>query len=293
MASPPYHAFVTRDYPGLTIDFEQPQLVLQDVILNVIPDVYSRDFFSLGHINFIGKDSTGPVVVSVLTTPEPDGTHKALRTTCKGYKEFFIKNDRGLVLEDSLLYALQHPEEGLSDLYLAGSGFSHEFLNVEKKHPQARTVMKLAIIYCKPGQFNGKQMFENRAEDCSTGFWNFCDLMGKKIDLAGWEGYRGDMRPPGTAWHTLWSGIEVIFHVAPILNKEEIRRLIGNDIGVIFYFDADPPVAQFDCSEIDSLGEVPQVFAVVQPSNFGELFRTSFFSKKNVLSHKPFNCPEL
>lgn len=90
----------------------------------------------LGHINFIGKDSTGPVVVSVLTTPEPEGTHRALRTTCKGHKEFFIKNDRGLVLEDSLLYALQHPEEGLSDLYIAESGFAHEFISVEKKHPQ-------------------------------------------------------------------------------------------------------------------------------------------------------------
>lgn len=48
MASTPYRAFVTRDYPGLTIDFEQPQLVPQDIVLNVIHDVYSSDFFHSG-----------------------------------------------------------------------------------------------------------------------------------------------------------------------------------------------------------------------------------------------------
>jgi hypothetical protein len=58
----------------------------------------------------------------------------------------------------------------------------------------------------------------------------------------------------------------VCYHIAPILNSEEKRRLIGNDIAMIFYYDA-PSSSQFDLFGIDTFGEVPQVFAVVQPND--------------------------
>jgi hypothetical protein len=49
------------------------------------------------------------------------------------------------------------------------------------------------------------------------------------------------------------------------LNAEEKRRLIGNDIMMIFYFDA-PLACNFSLSGVDTFGEVPQCFAVVQPN---------------------------
>lgn len=55
------------------------------------------------------------------------------------------------------------------------------------------------------------------------------------------------LRPPGTAWYSLWDGIQVIFHCAPMMNAEERRRLIGNDIPILFYFD-EPLPTQFDPS---------------------------------------------
>jgi hypothetical protein len=52
-----------------------------------------------------------------------------------------------------------------------------------------------------------------------------------------------------------------MWHVSTILNSEGHRRLIGNDIGSIF-FQEDTP---FEVSTIDKLGTVPQVFLVVKP----------------------------
>jgi hypothetical protein len=45
-------------------------------------------------------------------------------------------------------------------------------------------------------------------EECSAGFWEYIDILGKKIDLEGWTRYRGDMRPPGTCWFDEWRDIE-------------------------------------------------------------------------------------
>lgn len=56
-----------------------------------------------------------------------------------------------------------------------------------------------------------------------------------------------------------------MFHIGPILNAEEKRRLIGNDIMMIFYFDA-PLTCTFSLSGVDTFGEVPQCFVVVQPN---------------------------
>lgn len=61
----------------------------------------------------------------------------------------------------------------------------------------------------------------------------------------------------------------VIYHVAPLLNAEGHRRLIGNDIAVIFFMEENS--GKFDPSFMDQLGQVPQVFAVVQPQ--GDKFR--------------------
>lgn len=62
------------------------------------------------------------------------------------------------------------------------------------------------------------------------------------------------------------------YHIAPVLNSEEKRRLIGNDISMIFYYDA-PLTSQFDLSGIDTFGEVPQVFTVVQPGDAPDSYR--------------------
>jgi len=56
---------------------------------------------------------------------------------------------------------------------------------------------------------------------------------------------------------------------------------------MIFYFDEDPKTVQFDPSGIDTFGEVPCVFAVVQPAAGGKFFKTGFLTKKNLYDHTP------
>ena len=53
----------------------------------------------------------------------------------------------------------------------------------------------------------------------------------------------------------------VIYHLAPQLDKEGHRRLIGNDIAVIFFLEEG--AKGFDTTLIDELGTVPQVIIMI------------------------------
>ena len=53
-----------------------------------------------------------------------------------------------------------------------------------------------------------------------------------------------------------------MFHVSTIMSADQIRRLIGNDVGMII-FQEETPVS---LSIMDDAGTVPQVFACVRPN---------------------------
>lgn len=55
----------------------------------------------------------------------------------------------------------------------------------------------------------------------------------------------------------------MIYHVATEMNAEGHRRLIGNDVALVFFLDAD--VSAFDASYLTDLGAVPQIYLFVQP----------------------------
>jgi len=97
----------------------------------------------------------------------------------------------------------------------------------------------------------------------------------------------------------------VIYHLAPMMGAEGHRRLIGNDICITFFLEEGTPLfprsppcrpylssppsplffislflghnVVFDPTQIAELGQVPQVFAVVQP--VGEKFRYEYISE--------------
>eukprot|EP01124_Arcella_intermedia_P012965 TRINITY_DN19378_c0_g1_i2.p1 TRINITY_DN19378_c0_g1~~TRINITY_DN19378_c0_g1_i2.p1 ORF type:complete len:190 (+),score=44.00 TRINITY_DN19378_c0_g1_i2:155-724(+) len=85
--------------------------------------------------------------------------------------------------------------------------------------------------------------------------------MGKKIDLTHWVGYTGDMRnhEEKETYYTNWNNKDIIFHVAPLLSSEAIRRLIGNDI-VIIVFTED---VDFNPYVLKQLGTVPLIFFII------------------------------
>lgn len=264
--------------------------------MDLIEDVYENEFRHNEHINFVGREAgTNPVqffVVSVLTKTSP---YQCLKTQVKNYQRFEISLPLVASPEEILYNHLieKYPQSGL--FLVKEKDFPNELAQIELKHMQRRLHMKVGVVYCKAGQATGPEMFTNTEADCSPGFWEYINSLGTKFDIEGWTRYRGDMRPPGTAWFGEWNGVEIVFHIAPIMSAEEKRRLIGNDICMLFYFDvpvnsaeptADAPAPLFQLTGVDTFGEVPQCFAVVQPNSNKE-FRLGFFSKINLIPHLP------
>jgi len=140
------------------------------------------------------------------------------------------------------------------------------------------------VILSRKGQVEPQEMFLNglNGDKCIDAFWTFMGHLGKQISLSNWTNYRGDMGQEGETYYTLWKNIEIIFHVAPMLGAEEHRRLIGNDVAVVFFHED----GDFDASQLDKLGTVPQNFVVVSP--FKENYRIAAFANVNI---KPYGPP--
>uniref|UniRef100_A0A6B2L258 Rap-GAP domain-containing protein n=1 Tax=Arcella intermedia TaxID=1963864 RepID=A0A6B2L258_9EUKA len=234
-------------------------------------------------------------------TKEGFTVHKALTTTKKGYIEFEIEvpsKDQSVPLLDRLEMLitnqaqnqpsneLQSATQGrTNDIYSVynNSQFALELVKLEETHPQRRKEMKIGVMYCKKGQILPSDMFQNKmTEESDSQFSKFINLMGHEIQLEDWNGYKGDMGNKGKTYYEKWRDIDIIYHVAPMLNAEGHRRLIGNDICVVFFLEEGEDVF-FIPTHLSNLGTVPQVHAVIQP--VGNNYRVAFFSNINI---KPF-----
>lgn len=222
--SPPSRLFIEGHFPGLTIDGEEEN---PNLALTVVGDVYSEVFKGNEHTNWLGSDVKGKLVVSILTQPEPGSKilHKCLLTTGRGTKLFTLNifsklqtmgkwmlEATGAPQEDdpalAFIKALQSYDPTWKDfVQITDPSFPELFCKLESKHPQDRSTLKIGIVYAKPGQVVSKDMFANK--ECSEGFWKFVNKMGSQIDIEGWPRYRGDMRPPGTAWFHDWKEMKV------------------------------------------------------------------------------------
>jgi len=151
---------------------------------------------------------------------------------------------------------------------------------LEQKHRQELKHMKIAIIYVRPGQTNPRDMFKNDPPDS---FWKFVNILGQRINISEHDGYKGDV-VTGEVYYTKWKGLQVIFHLAPLLDAEGHRRLIGNDIAIIFYHD--DLLGSFDPSEVGSLGAVPQIYAIIQPYK-NNRYRLAILSGLNIKEYGP------
>eukprot|EP01125_Pyxidicula_operculata_P003099 TRINITY_DN132_c5_g1_i14.p1 TRINITY_DN132_c5_g1~~TRINITY_DN132_c5_g1_i14.p1 ORF type:complete len:249 (+),score=38.14 TRINITY_DN132_c5_g1_i14:408-1154(+) len=216
--------------------------------------------------------------------------HRVLKTTKKGTQELEVvllqQNQLSLVeLMESALKKL----EPIDEIYVVHNTaqFTSEFVKLEENHPQKRSTMKLGLIYCKKDQIYPKDMFQTPKEEIPECFWKFLSKMGREISLEPnspnpHTGYRGDMGNVGSTYYEVWQKIEIVYHASPLMGAEGHRRLIGNDIAVMFFLEEG---AQFDSTHVELLGTVPQLFAVIQP--VGEKFRLGYFSNINIKQFTP------
>jgi len=105
----------------------------------------------------------------------------------------------------------------------------------------------IGVLYCKEFQNTEEEMFNN--ESGSDKFEEFLEMLGDKIELRGFAGYRGDLDVKGGTTgrysvYTRWRDLELMYHVSTLLpynkqDKQQIARKsrIGNDLGVIVFQD--------------------------------------------------------
>eukprot|EP00727_Mastigamoeba_balamuthi_P003638 m51a1_g13271 hypothetical protein (491) ;mRNA; r:392-2534 len=113
---------------------------------------------------------------------------------------------------------------------------------------------KFGVIFCGPDQHDENDIFGNISG--SPEYEEFLGLMGEKIELRGWQKYRGglDVKDDNTGTHshyTTYGQYEIMFHVATLLpyqpddlQKVERKRHIGNDVCVIVFRDAPAAAAE-------------------------------------------------
>ncbi|XP_060092908.1 rap1 GTPase-activating protein 1-like isoform X4 [Heteronotia binoei] len=110
---------------------------------------------------------------------------------------------------------------------------------------------KFGVIYQKLGQTTEEEVFGNNDE--SLGFLEFLDLLGDRIQLQDFRGFRGGLDvtrgQTGTeSVYTNFRGKEIMFHVSTKLpftegdaQQLQRKRHIGNDIVAIVFQDENTP----------------------------------------------------
>jgi len=159
--------------------------------------------------------------------------------------------------------------------------FSVELLGLEAELGPSRCYC-VGIVYSRPGQTIESEMFLNES---SSGFETFLGMLGDRIEIRGWSGFRGGFDPGsdiGFSYYTSWKGFEIMFHAVPFLNDEQRRRLVGNDKAIIYFQEETMFVPNFR-------GDVNTVGIVVQPnySTSQTAYRVGCFSRSNVRNFSP------
>eukprot|EP00911_Craspedida_sp_UC1_P002650 UC1_evm1s1950 len=153
---------------------------------------------------------------------------------------------------------------------------------------------KIGILLALKGQTTDDEMFGN--EEGTPEYDKFCDLMGDKIELSGFTGYRGglDVKHGSTgthAVHTVEYGKEIMFHVSTLLpytkgdlQQLERKRHLGNDICNIIYFQDYEDLKTFDPRLIKS--RFNHIFACVARNKRGH-YVVRVCTKSTVLKYGP------
>ncbi|XP_065051814.1 uncharacterized protein LOC135681326 isoform X2 [Rhopilema esculentum] len=264
--------------------------------------MYYREFFiGKDHQNYLGIDEKyGPICITiarenlekmaVLGHPKEltkSSSHKyqyriILRTT-------ELSTFRGAVLEESIPSTTRHgasralpprdilefcfPELQISCLKLAMAGPKVPEHLQKLDEQQLSLQYKVGLLYCKAGQSSEEDMYNN--EHHGPAFDEFMDVIGEKVFLKGFEGYRAqlDNKNDSTGTYSLYTKFqnrEIMFHVSTLLpwtpnNKQQLlrKRHIGNDIVTVIF--QEPGAEPFTPKNIRS--HFQHVFIVVRVEN--------------------------
>lgn len=255
--------------PHLDWFVEEPSAEVEVPVLVEYKHAYARNFASHSHLNFIltlsdgdKKEQMPRAILSVARYPEKGmvnkfvntgNTHRALIQHENGCEETLFHNVPSCASDDEFQSKMRSylkdfmpsKENGFYAITQNPIEVQQEILKFEEKHSRLIRTMKIAVLYAKPGQTNMSQIWSNQPPK-GSGFYQFLDGIADEIDVAGFTGYKGDMGSFGQdassgAYYRHWNGIEIIFHIAPWMDEEQHRRLIGNDTCFLIYYDVQAP----------------------------------------------------
>ncbi|XP_039194631.1 rap1 GTPase-activating protein 1-like isoform X4 [Crotalus tigris] len=197
--------------------------------------LYRKHFLGKEHQNFYANDSAlGYLVLSVKyeQVEEQDHLHLLLRARAS------TKHD---LIPISCLTEFPNAVQMAKASQLIVAFDEHVISNN----------FKFGVIYQKFGQTTEEEVFSNTEE--SLGFLEFLDLLGDRIQLQDFRGFRGGLDvtrgQTGTeSVYTNFRGKEIMFHVSTMLpftegdaQQLQRKRHIGNDIVAIVFQDENTP----------------------------------------------------
>ena len=226
---------------------------------------YYRHFFSpYEHHNYFGiDDQLGPLAISIRreacldksTAGKPEARFQyrlIVRTSELSALRGAVAEDsiptpsrisatRGLPAKDVLDFIC--PELNLSNLKLGEKRLGDQLMKLDEMGLSKS--YKVGLLLCRSGQNTEEDMYNN--ESTTPAFDEFMNLLGKRIRLKGFEGFRGglDTKTDSTGTHSLFTNFldyDMMFHVSTLLpytpdDKQQLMRKchIGNDIVTIVF----------------------------------------------------------
>eukprot|EP01091_Cochliopodium_minus_P000913 TRINITY_DN1080_c0_g6_i1.p1 TRINITY_DN1080_c0_g6~~TRINITY_DN1080_c0_g6_i1.p1 ORF type:complete len:739 (-),score=227.44 TRINITY_DN1080_c0_g6_i1:18-2234(-) len=262
-----------------------------DLMLIQINEYYKDYFYDKEHLNFLAVPQNDKVgnygIISVSSVADKNDNLIVLWMTKDGYVKKNIPtsvfNGKKPLIEKILKWIQNEIKDfNFSEVYYVESHeIQDELLRIEALAPEKTYCFRIGVVYCKEDQKQEEDMFLNEP---SPAFTDFLNVIGDKIDLMGWGGYRGQLcvTSPGESYYTEWNGLEIMFHVTTMMNAEQQRRLVGNDTAIIFFHESTSKT--FNSSAPRSA--MSQIFSVVQPRSPSH-YKVSFLSRNKIKPYKP------
>ena len=242
------------------------------------------------HLNLHGTLDSSRIILSVVLEPNNSGDYRVILRRAAGERLFFLSG-RDIASSyghkkfiPQLLEQIEAKCPGLSSLVIV------EDLSFKRSLVELELILKIRKykfgVVCVREGMSEEDIFSHN--DYSPAYNQFLHFLGTQIELQGWTGYKGDLdvKNGGTgthAFHTEFSGMEIIFQSASLLPEIRRKPIIGNTISTIVFQES----GSFDPSLIVS--QVLHVFVVVQPVQTAEgtFYRVGIVSKKGVPRYRP------
>ncbi|CAG8593741.1 10036_t:CDS:2 [Acaulospora morrowiae] len=220
---------------------------------------YRKYFFGKDHPTFIGIiEPHGPLIISIILDSI---TIKSNLEGIAWYRYIVRRKERpdergtlagssvspfGEPIWDSLLRMI-NKDFSCKQLtkFITTPELSEELLNLDESRFQKS--YKVGVLYCAPSQRTEEEWFSNTKT--SYEYDHFLEILGKKIRLQGWDGFKGglDTKTGETGEYSVydsgtWNDFEIMYHVSTMLpygkDKHQVTRKkhIGNDPDYVVEF---------------------------------------------------------